>query len=505
MSKVKTLVVALMVVVLATGFATDLWAASQGEAPAAAGQAVKEPPLRIKGMANMYTQIPEKAGAFWATMEKEFNVDYTVDWVPADSSYDQKQDLMLASGDLPDIMMVKMVTRPSVLRAISAGAFWDITDELGDFSRYPNFKQYTTPEAWQLSRVKGRNYIIPRTRGHIENAMWIRGDWLDKLGIKAPASTDEFAAAVTAMAKADLDGNGRVDTIGVLPNASYFSAGFGTKEPTRNAEGGIVYASLTPGYADYVEYMRKLFAAGAVAREFPLMRGSMKEEELFRTNRMATLHRQPWHKYRVEVELAKVQPGASVTLLPYIKGPAGYSHFYDIGYAGGMIISKKVEEARMKRILAFFNATAHQKYYNFVNYGIEGVHWTLQGGAPVLTEQGKKEVTASFNAPFIYATAEFAKVDSPMAPVSYNLKTREEMKPIYAIGKIDMFHVIQSPAFAVAWSKVAAEFDSMEAKAISGTVTMEEFRAFQKKFVENPDFKAAFKEFAQSHKDFFGS
>ena len=500
MIRVRTLVAVLMAIVLAA----SLWAGAQSEAPAGS-KATSEPPLRIRGMANMYTQIPEKAGAFWATMEKEFNVDYTVDWVPADASYDQKQDLMLASGDLPDVMQVKLITRPSALRAIAAGAFWDITDELGDFSKYPNFKKYTTPEAWTLSKVKGRNYIVPRTRGHIENAMWIRGDWLDKLGLKAPATVEEFAAAVTAMARADLDGNGRVDTVGLVPMASYFSAGFGTKEPYRNAEGGIVYASLTPGYADYVEYMRKLFAAGAVAKEFPLINTQLKQEELFITHRMATLHRQPWHKYRVEVELAKLQPGARITLLPYLKGPAGNAHFYDIGYAGGMVISKKVDEPKMKRILAFFDATANEKYYNFVNYGIEGVHWMLKDGAPVLTEQGKKEVTASFNAPFIFSTAEFAKVDSPLAPMAYNLKTREEAKPLYAVGKIDMFQVIQSGTFAVAWSKVSAEFDSMEAKAISGAITMDEFRAFQKKLVETPDFKTAFKEFAQSHKDFFGN
>ena len=140
MSMVRTLFVGLLVLVLATA----LWAGAESEGPAAKSQTGTQPPLRIKGMANMYTQIPEKTGSFWTAMEKEFNVDYTVDWVPADATYDQKQDLILASGDLPDVMQVKSVTRPNVLRAITAGAFWDITDELGDFGRYPNFKKYTT-------------------------------------------------------------------------------------------------------------------------------------------------------------------------------------------------------------------------------------------------------------------------------------------------------------------------------------------------------------------------
>jgi putative aldouronate transport system substrate-binding protein len=207
----------------------------------------------------------------------------------------------------------------------------------------------------------------------------------------------------------------------------------------------------------------------------------------------------------MEQENQKLQPAAKVTLLPYIKGPKGFAHIYDLGYFGGMAISKKVDEKKMLRILDFLHATSDEKYYNFVNFGIEGVHYTIKDGFPSLTDTGKKEVNSSFNAPFIFSTAEFAKVDSPLAPMSYNLQVREEMKTLYKIdAKIELFNVIQSDAWSTAWSKVKDEFASMEAKAINGSVSMDEFKAYQKKLAENPDIVKSAQEFAKSYEEFFG-
>lgn len=476
-----------------------------GPAAGGGGASSAKPPekLTIRGMANLYSQAPAKDSEFWTTMEKEFNVDYTVDWAPSDN-YQQKLDLVLASGDIPDLMQITNTTAPSILKAVKAGAFWDLTQALGDFSKYPNFEKYTNKNAWVLSKVDGKNYFVPRTRGNLDSALLIRQDWLDKLNLKTPTTTEEFAEAMKVIAKSDPDGNGKIDTIGVIPSPGYFSAAFGTRDPVRDANGGIIHSFLTSNYADYVQYMRDLFEAGAIPKEFALIKGT-QQEELFMTGRSASFVKNAWHKYRMEQENRKTQPDAKVTLLTHLQGPRGYAHIWDLGYFGGMAISKKVDERKMQRILEFLNATSDEKYYNFVNFGIENVHYVLKDGAPSLTDEGKKVVNSSFNAPFIFSTAEFAKVDSPLAPMSYNLQTREEMKALYKIdAKIELFNVLQSDAWSVAWSKVKDEFASMEAKAISGAIPMDEFRAYQKKLTESPDVVKAASEFAKSYEEFFG-
>ena len=42
--------------------------------------------------------------------------------------------------------------------------------------------------------------------------MIIRQDWLDKLGLKAPTTIDEFEEVIRAFTEDDPDGNGQKDT-----------------------------------------------------------------------------------------------------------------------------------------------------------------------------------------------------------------------------------------------------------------------------------------------------
>ncbi|MCI9325473.1 MAG: extracellular solute-binding protein [Lachnospiraceae bacterium] len=469
-----------------------------------------EEKLVITGMANLYNLAPEKDSEFWKMMEEKFNVDYTVDWVPGDT-YAQKMELVLSSGELPDLMQIQNTTVPSFQKAVEAGAFYDLTDLLGDFSEYPNLKNNTNLDAWTLSKIKGRNYVVPRTRGNLDSAVMIRKDWLDKLGLEVPATMEEFADVIVKVAQGDPDGNGVNDTIGLIPGVEtidgYYPAAFGTRDIEKDADGGIIYERLTDRYGDYVEYMRNLYGEGAVAKEFALIKGQ-QAEELFTTGKSATLTKNAWHLYRLNEECQKTDPDAEVVLIPYLEGPGGYAHIYDLGYFGGMAISAKCSEEKVKQILKFFDATCALENYNFVNYGIEGVHWEMVDGDPSLTEQGKQEVTNSFNAPFIFAANEFAKVDSPLADKAYNESTRETMKALYTMGgtggKIDKFNVLQSDTWTQVWGEYSSEFASMETKAISGAISMDEFRAYQKQLRENEDFKKAFQEFTQSHKEFFG-
>lgn len=473
-------------------------------------ETTKDTPLKISGMANLFNLAPEKDSDFWKSMEEKFNVDYTVDWVPSDT-YGQKMELVLSSGELPDIMQIQDPSLPSFQKAVAAGAFWDLTDLLGDFSEYPNLRDNTNKNAWTLSKINGRNYYVPRTRGNLDSALMIRKDWLDKLGLDVPTTMDEFSDVIVKLVNEDPDGNGQNDTIGFIPSVEnidgFWPAAFGTREIYRNDEGGIIYERFTDEYANYVEWVRNLYSKGAVAKEFSLIKGQ-ESEELFTSGAAATLQKNAWHLYRLNEECKKTDPDAEVVLIPYLEGPNGYAHIYDLGFFGGMVISSKVSEEKAKDILKFMDACCAKENYNFLNYGIEGVHWTLVDGAPQFTEKGKAEVTNSFNAPFIFAMNEFAKVDSPLADRAFNVANEEHMKELYTMGgtggQIDKFKVLTSDTWTQLWSEYSSEFAAMETKAISGAISMDEFRAYQKQLRDDPGFKQAFHEFAESYSEMFG-
>jgi len=80
------------------------------------------------------------------------------------------------------------------------------------------------------------------------------------------------------------------------------------------------------------------------------------------------------------------------------------------------------------------------------------------------------------------------------------------MKALYNIdAKFELFNVLQSDAWSALWSRVKDEFASMEAKAISGAISMDEFRAYQQSLAESPEALQAAQEFAKSYEEFFGN
>ena len=69
-----------------------------------------------------------------------------------------------------------------------------------------------------ITNEDGELMAIPApaiTAGGI-NEMWIRQDWLDKLGLEAPRTWDELVKVAEAFVTQDPDGNGEDDTIGIL-------------------------------------------------------------------------------------------------------------------------------------------------------------------------------------------------------------------------------------------------------------------------------------------------
>ena len=61
----------------------------------------------------------------------------------------------------------------------------------------------------------GKSYGLASTGSIAKNeGLLIRKDWLDKLGLKVPTTTDELMAVMKAFTFNDPDGNGKADTYG---------------------------------------------------------------------------------------------------------------------------------------------------------------------------------------------------------------------------------------------------------------------------------------------------
>jgi ABC-type glycerol-3-phosphate transport system substrate-binding protein len=102
---------------------------------------------------------------------------------------------------------------------LEAGISIRINDILEQYkSITPNIENNITPEGWEGVSKKGDIYGFP-TRPGLGNpsvsGVFIRKDWLDKVGLPMPKSTDDITKIMQAFTHEDPDGNGKNDTFGM--------------------------------------------------------------------------------------------------------------------------------------------------------------------------------------------------------------------------------------------------------------------------------------------------
>ncbi|MBW7454788.1 extracellular solute-binding protein [Paenibacillus sepulcri] len=472
--------------------------------PAAAAEA-----LKLQFMVPSFAEVPDMNDQYWTEWQKRTNTSLDVEWIPS-GDYDTKFDLVLASGNLPEIIVAQNVTRPTLQMAIKQGAFWDLTPFLGDFSKYPNLKNNSEQNVWTYMKSDGKIYGIPRNRPVIDPGIKIRKDWLDKLNLPIPKTLDEYAAALKKIVDGDPDGNGKKDTIGIIGHGylladgdGSYEAAFGALDPFYNQEGGLVRDLLTPNYTDMVEWFRKLYADGILAKEFTTIKKT-QAEEMFATGRAASYTRNIWRDYTWEQENKKTQPDAEIITLPPMQGPKGVSVQLVPPFFGANYISKKVPEEKVKQILDYFEETTTMEYTDFNYFGIEGVHHTLVDGQPQLTELGIKEVTTNANQVFALAFNNKMKVFNASAPKAYNDAKLKDAEVYGEVGKTNVFNIIASVKWTEVWPKYEKEWQSMATKAIVGQISMDEYKAYVDKLNAMPEFKQAYQEYAAMYKEYFG-
>ncbi|MGF9697353.1 extracellular solute-binding protein [Paenibacillus sp. MABNR03] len=468
------------------------------------GESGGDQPLDIKMFAGLYNEIPDMNNEYWTEWEKRTNAKLDIEWVPS-GDLDTKLDLLLASGDLPEVVAYQNQIRPTLITAIKNGAFWDLTPFLGDLSEYPNLKENLAPDALKYLSVDGGIYAVPRSRSRVDGGLKIREDWLKQLNLPIPKTFEEYRETLKKIVDSDMDGNGKKDTVGLLfvnnPPAM-FQAGFGAYNPTYDNDGGLMSPGLTPQYVEMVEWFRGLYADGLLSKEYAVMKES-QAEELFKTNRAASYGRPIWWDHEWEQAMKQSgQPDAKILNLS-LTGPHGDAAVgLETGVAGGFYISKKVPEEKVKQLLKYFDMTASQEMTDFAYYGIEGTHYTEKDGQKVLTEQGVKEVNTTSKGAGVLAYAKWGKVISASGDKAYNDAKIKEVENFDEIGKIDFYRVITSEAWRETWPKYGDEYSSMMTRTIVGQISVEEFKAYVDKLNSQPDIKQAYQEMAKAYEQF---
>ena len=255
--------------------------------------------VHLGGSLNPNAKIPDGMSyddnSYTRFLKDDLNIEVVYDWVASSSDFDEKMNLCIGSGTIPELMNVNATQYRALLK-------YDMIQPLDQyFDDYASdvLKGYVESGGEELKKCisndKGEMMAIPApniTAGGI-NEMWIRQDWLDNLGLEAPRTWDELVTVAEAFVTQDPDGNGEADTIGILgpSNSDHMNAIGGNQyglDPLfsrfqsypqywlQDEDGTVKYGSIQPETRTALEKIQKLYTDKLIDPEMLVRNDSLE-------------------------------------------------------------------------------------------------------------------------------------------------------------------------------------------------------------------------------------
>ena len=194
-----------------------------------------------------------------------------------ESTYSEKMNLMMASGDLPD-MFGQTVSQYdfNLLSAIEDNILLDMEPLLADNA--PDYKALLDSDPDFAAGVYNTDGSICQFAGRcidrVSQGLLIRGDWLEDLGLEAPKNFDELTEVLRAFktekgAANALLVNFECDS-GLAPffNTSFMGfRGVGYQRVAPESD-ELVCSYASEGFIDYLNYLHSLFSEGIITDDF---------------------------------------------------------------------------------------------------------------------------------------------------------------------------------------------------------------------------------------------
>lgn len=220
-----------------------------------------------------------KDNTFTKMIEDACNVNLEFVFLPAADAY-TKLNVMLSSGEkLPDVINYGLTVQDAYNYG-NAGAILPLDELLEKYGKNFNEKCEQYPELLireKSTAADGHIYGIPRVFFASDDSLWqncwINVEWLEKLGLEMPTTTEELYNVLVAFRDQDPNGNGEKDEIPMTGTVNAWSKNvinyllnsfvYWDASEHINVKDGQVYATYaTEEWKEGVLYIKKLLAEG---------------------------------------------------------------------------------------------------------------------------------------------------------------------------------------------------------------------------------------------------
>ncbi|MEU3444966.1 extracellular solute-binding protein [Streptomyces griseoincarnatus] len=422
---------------------------------------------KLTVMSPFWGTPPNGDNPYYTAMNKAVGVDVT--WQNQDGvTYDQKLGAVLASSEIPDVVVVPgwnlMGRIPSAVNA----KFADLGPYLsGDKVKdYPNLAAVPT-EAWQRGIFGGQLRGIPMPAPYVTDiAPLYRKDLFAKKGYAVPGSPAEFLA----WAKEATDAKSKLWACDDMKWTAFNVFGVlsgGDKALWWNLEGDkLVNRIETEQYLEALEWTRKLYAAGVVHPDAVQGKAGGDAGNRFTAGEVLVYNQNISDWWGKTAEQRTQNADFEMAAFDYFGPDGGDPTLWAVQPANIFtFVSKKASEQQVKDFLALCNFCAAPygtEEFMLTAYGVEGADYTVEKGLPVKTQQGVNEVNGAYDytgnpAPYI-AYPDLPEVTRGMVEWQQRMGAFTKKSSFFGL-------TVTEPN---RWSNLADDFEQLEDDVVRG-------------------------------------
>jgi len=324
--------------------------------------------VRIVDDTYKYTEGESIDKNVWTrSIQDKLGITIKNNWTVSGGQGEQKMNVSIASGDLPDLIPVNS---RQLKQLVDADLLMDLTEVYEKYAS-PLIKDIMTqdgPNALASATFGGKLMAIPNTGSSMDNTMmlWVRSDWLKKLNLPEPKTMQDVFAISEAFTTQDPDGNGKPDTIGLTMNKDLYGgyAGFEgfangfhayPRQWIKDASGQLVFGSIQPEMKMTLAKLQEMYKKGEIDREFGV-KDSGKAAEFAAAGRAGMHFGQMWNPLWPLIDNKKNDPNAEWQSYPLVSiddKPAQSRVGLAVGNYYAVLKDAKNPEAMVKMVNLF--------------------------------------------------------------------------------------------------------------------------------------------------------
>ena len=258
-------------------------------ADSASGSSGSKPTLNFMTQSNVLAPADPNEKLIFKRMEEKTGIH--INWKNyTNDVFVEKRNLALATGELPDAIFDAGLADFDLLKLAKDGTIIPLEDMIEN--QMPNFKKVLEQAPQYKAMITapdGHIYSLPwieelgadkESIHTVNNIPWINVEWLKKLGLKMPTTTEELKQVLIAFKTKDPNGNGKADEIPlsfINTNGGGEDIGFlfGSFGPGLNwdmtlvsDDGKVNFAANNDGFKEGVKYFNELYKEGLIDVEY---------------------------------------------------------------------------------------------------------------------------------------------------------------------------------------------------------------------------------------------